>query len=157
MELSSSSTTYMYNYPRRGPIVQLLPLLPSTNPNHPDCTLRRYNPETTSVNECLRCLGCSCLHHVQILTRFLVATSWDTRNPGAPHHLLHASAHFPFASVSQSSTGTGTLPWHRYRYHYRGTPFRFRHNDKCSHHAHVNIFIKLHITCSCHPHHDNNF
>ena len=111
----------MYNYPRRGPIVQLLPLLPLTNPNRPVCTLRRYNPETTSVNECLRCLRCSCLHHVQIVTRFLVANSWDTRNPGAPHHLLHASAHFSFASVSQSSYRNRnvavapfplSLPWH---------------------------------------------
>ena len=63
-------------------------------------TLRRYNLETTSVNECLLCLRCSCLHHVQIVTRFLVANSWDTRNPGAPHHLLHASTHFSFAPVS---------------------------------------------------------
>ena len=59
------------------------------NESRPVCTLRRYNPETTSVNECLRCLGCSCLHRVQIVTRFLVANSWDTRNPGSPHHLQH--------------------------------------------------------------------
>ena len=96
---------------------RLLPLLPSTNSNRPVCMLRRYNLETTSVNECLRCLRCSCLHHVQIVTHFLVANSWDTRNPGAPHHFLHASAHFSFASVSQSSYRN------RFRYRCCGTPF----------------------------------
>ena len=79
----------------------------------------------------MRCLRCSCLHRVQIVTRFLVANSWDTRNPGAPHHFLHASAHFSFASVFQSSYQNWnaavapfslSLPWH---------PFSFHHSEKC--------------------------
>ncbi|XBH95105.1 hypothetical protein VPH35_085734 [Triticum aestivum] len=99
--------------------------------NRPVCTLRRYNPRRPFENECLRCLRCSCLHHVQFVTRFLVANSWDTRYPGAPHHLLHATAQFSFASVSQSSYRNRnaavapfslSLPWH---------PFPFRHDDKC--------------------------
>ena len=79
--------------------------------------------ETTSVIECLRCLRCSCLHHVQFVTRFLVANSWDARNPGAPHHLLHASAHFSFASVSQSSYRNRNVAVAPFRYRRRGTPF----------------------------------
>ena len=62
---------------------------------------------------------------------FFVANSWDTQNLGVPHHLLHASAHFSFASVSQSSYRNRntvvapfslSLPWH---------PFPFHHGDKC--------------------------
>ena len=50
---------------------------------------------------------------------------------GSAHHLLHASAHFSFASVSQSSYRNQnvavapfllSLPWH---------PFSFHHGDKC--------------------------
>ena len=122
-----------------------------------NCTLRRYNLETTSVNECLRCLRCSCLHRVQIVTRFLVANSWDTRNPGAPHHLLHASAHFSFASVSQSSYRNRNVAVAPFRYRCRGSPFHFRHVDKCFLICPCQLFLNLHKTCSCHPHHDNNF
>ena len=79
-------------------------------------------------------MRCSCLLHARIVGArcpSFAANSWDTRYPGAPRHLLHASAHFPFASVSQSSyrnrnTAVAplslSLPWH---------PFPFYHGDKC--------------------------
>ena len=108
------------------------------NENRPFCTLRRYNPETT-VRERLHvmyemlvlapCSNCRCT--LPLFCLITIVDTWSTQYPGVPHHLLHASAHFSFASVSQSSYRNRnvavapfslSLPWH---------PFSFHHGDKC--------------------------
>ena len=116
----------------------------TTNAFRPECMPRRYNPETTPVNECCvlykifgfaPCSNCRCT--LPLFCLVTVIDSWDTRYPGVPHHLLHASTYLSFASVSQSSYRNRnvavapfslSLPWH---------PFSFHHGDKCL------------IICSC--------
>ena len=120
---------------------RLLPL--RTDPLRNAC-FEGITPRRPSENDCMCCMRCTlCLHHVCSVSRFHAIDSWDTRYPGAPYHLLHASAHFSFASVSQSSYRDRnvavapfplSLPWH---------PFSFRHDDKCLISYHVNVFINI--------------
>ena len=72
-----------------------LNLNPSDNARFEGITPRR-----PSENVCMCCMRCThCLHHVRFdPCTFLVslaANSWDIRNPGSPHHLLHAPDTFP--------------------------------------------------------------
>ena len=63
------------------------------------------------------------------------------------HFLLHRYLHELPGPECCRGTISVSPPWHLF-------PSAMATN--ASYHAHVNIFIKLHKTCICHPHHDNN-
>ena len=102
----------------------------ATNLNCPACTLRRYNLETMSVNGCLRCLRCSCLHHVlchSFPCRQLVG---HPESGSAPPSFACIRTLLLCIGISiklpepECCRGTISLssPWH---------PFLFRHDEKC--------------------------
>src|SRR3954469_23701152 len=98
-------------------------------------------------------MRCSCLHHVQFVTRFLVANSWE---PGCRDHptILHDSltTRFLLHRYLHELPETDMLPWHHFQIRCRGNisvsppwhPFPSAMATNASYHAHVNLFIKLH-------------
>ena len=93
------------------------------------------------------------------VTRFHATIPWE---PGKRDHptifcMFRTSAHLLFCTgISMSYRITDMLPWHHFCFA-AVAPFLFRHGDQMLHNMLMStFFIKLHKTCICHPHHDNN-
>ena len=95
----------------------------------------------------------------------MLSSRGNPESGGTPPSLHDPHPHASFCtSISVSyrnryvavASFSDMLPWHHFCFA-AVAPFSFRHGDQMLLiMLYVNIFIKLHKTCICHPHHDNN-